>query len=45
MLEIRLRILDVRERDSDPFTHLGIVEGAPRSQFTLPRSSRRNGIS
>ena len=29
MLEIRLRVLDVRERDADPFSYLGIVEGFP----------------
>jgi hypothetical protein len=30
MFEFRLRILDVRERDSDPPSFLGIVEGFPR---------------
>ena len=29
MFEFRLRILDVRERDTDPFSFLGIVEGFP----------------
>jgi hypothetical protein len=29
MLEIRLRILDVRERETDPFSYLGIAEGFP----------------
>jgi predicted RNase H-like HicB family nuclease len=29
MFEFRLRILDVRERDSDPPSFLGIVEGFP----------------
>lgn len=29
MLEIRLRILNVRERDTDPNSFLGIVEGFP----------------
>ena len=29
MLELRLRILDVRERETDPFSYLGIVEGFP----------------
>lgn len=29
MLEIRLRILDVRERTTDPPSFLGIVEGFP----------------
>ena len=29
MLEFRLRILDARERDTDPFSFLGIVEGFP----------------
>ena len=29
MFEFRLRILDVRERDTDPFSLLGIVEGFP----------------
>jgi len=29
MFEIRLRILDVRERDEDPPSFLGIVEGFP----------------
>jgi hypothetical protein len=30
MFEFRLRILDVRERDSDPPSFLGIVEGFPQ---------------
>ncbi len=30
MLEIRLRILDVRERATDPPSFLGIVEGFPQ---------------
>jgi predicted RNase H-like HicB family nuclease len=29
MFEFRLRILDVREREMDPFSYLGIVEGFP----------------
>ena len=29
MLEIRLRILDVRERETDPPSFLGIAEGFP----------------
>ena len=29
MLEIRLRVLDVREHDTDPPSFLGIVEGFP----------------
>ena len=29
MFEFRLRILDVRERDTDPPSFLGIVEGFP----------------
>lgn len=29
MFEIRLRILDVRERETDPPSFLGIVEGFP----------------
>jgi hypothetical protein len=29
MFEFRLRILDVRERDTDPPSFLGIVEGLP----------------
>jgi predicted RNase H-like HicB family nuclease len=29
VFEFRLRILDVRERDTDPFSYLGIVEGFP----------------
>jgi predicted RNase H-like HicB family nuclease len=29
MFEFRLRILDVRERESDPPSFLGIVEGFP----------------
>ena len=29
MFEFRLRILDARERDTDPFSFLGIVEGFP----------------
>ena len=29
MIEFRLRILDARERDTDPFSFLGIVEGFP----------------
>ena len=29
MLEIRLRILDVREREADPPSFLGVVEGFP----------------
>ena len=29
MFEFRLRILDARERDTDPFSYLGIVEGFP----------------
>jgi hypothetical protein len=29
MFEFRLRILDVRERDADPPSFLGIVEGFP----------------
>ena len=29
MLEIRLRVLDVRERETDPPSFLGIVEGSP----------------
>ena len=30
MLEIRLRILDVREREADPPSFIGIVEGFPQ---------------
>ena len=30
MFEFRLRILDVRERDGDPPSFLGIVEGFPQ---------------
>lgn len=30
MFEIRLRILDVRERDMDPPSFLGIAEGFPQ---------------
>jgi hypothetical protein len=30
MFEFRLRILDVRERDTDPPSFLGIVEGLPQ---------------
>jgi predicted RNase H-like HicB family nuclease len=30
MFEFRLRILDVRERETDPPSFLGIVEGFPR---------------
>ena len=30
MFEFRLRILDVRERESDPPSFLGIVEGFPQ---------------
>jgi hypothetical protein len=30
MFEFRLRILDVRERDMDPPSFLGIVEGFPQ---------------
>ena len=30
MFEFRLRILDARERDADPFSFLGIVEGFPQ---------------
>ena len=29
MFEFRLRILDVRERETDPFSYLGLVEGFP----------------
>jgi hypothetical protein len=29
MFEFRLRILDVREHETDPFSYLGIVEGFP----------------
>jgi hypothetical protein len=29
MFEFRLRVLDVRERETDPFSYLGIVEGFP----------------
>jgi hypothetical protein len=29
MFEFRLRILDVREKVTDPFSYLGIVEGFP----------------
>ena len=29
MFEFRLRILDARERGTDPFSFLGIVEGFP----------------
>jgi hypothetical protein len=29
MFEFRLRVLDVRERDTDPSSFLGIVEGFP----------------
>ena len=29
MFEFRLRILDVRERDTDPPSFLGVVEGFP----------------
>ena len=29
MLEIRLRVLDVREREADPPSFLGIAEGFP----------------
>ena len=30
MFEFRLRVLDVRERDTDPPSFLGIVEGFPQ---------------
>jgi predicted RNase H-like HicB family nuclease len=30
VFEFRLRILDARERDADPFSFLGIVEGFPQ---------------
>ena len=30
MFEFRLRVLDVRERDTDPHSYLGIVEGFPQ---------------
>jgi hypothetical protein len=29
VFEFRLRILDARERETDPFSYLGIVEGFP----------------
>ena len=29
MFELRLRILDVRESETDPFSYIGIVEGFP----------------
>ena len=30
MLEIRLRVLDMRERETDPPSFIGIVEGFPQ---------------
>jgi hypothetical protein len=30
VFEFRLRVLDVRERDTDPFSYLGVVEGFPQ---------------
>ncbi len=30
MFEIRLRVLDVRERDTDPPSFLGVAEGFPQ---------------
>ncbi len=41
MFEFRLRILDVRERDGDPPSFLGIVEGFPEvlAHATSPRQA------
>jgi hypothetical protein len=36
VFEFRLRILDVRERETDPFSYLGIVEGFPEILVHAP---------
>jgi hypothetical protein len=39
MFEFRLRILDVRERESDPPSFLGIVEGFPQVLVHAPSAA------
>jgi predicted RNase H-like HicB family nuclease len=43
MFEFRLRVLDVRERDTDPPSFLGIVEGFPNVlvHATSPEQAER----
>jgi hypothetical protein len=47
MFEFRLRILDVRERDTDPPSFLGIVEGFPEVlvHATSPGQAERELVS
>ncbi len=44
MFEFRMRILDVRERDADPPSFLGIVEGFPEvlAHATSPGQAERD---
>ena len=43
MFEFRLRILDVRERDTDPPSFLGIVEGFPEVLVHATSSQQAEG--
>ena len=47
MFEFRLRILDVRERDTDPPSFLGIVEGFPEvlAHAISPAKAERDLLS
>ena len=47
MFEFRLRVLDVRERDTDPPSFLGIVEGLPEvlSHATSPEQAERDLVN
>ncbi|MGA7476755.1 MAG: hypothetical protein WBW47_05990 [Thermoplasmata archaeon] len=47
MFEFRLRILDVRERDTDPPSFLGIVEGFPEvlAYAASPAQAERELVS
>jgi len=47
MFEFRLRILDVRERDTDPPSFLGIVEGFPEilSHSNSPEQAERDLVN
>jgi hypothetical protein len=45
VFDFRLRILDVRERDTDPFSYLGIVEGFPDTPGTHRRSRKQDSTS
>jgi len=47
MFEFRLRILDVRERDTDPPSFLGFVEGFPEvlAHATSPEQTQKDLVN